>query len=249
MKRIFFPFLHEEFVPEVLKGKVVLVNPGFNIAKSEVNYERPEKFPLDNLTCEKYMKDLSIYTGYFKDPLEIQGNFFMNLLQQQEEIPSKIKSEIKKGEEVKSSINNYLKAQITFLLLWFLEEKVLELNKIDEDVHKGMQKLHDILGEEEILNDKSFTSKANSVNTIFQTLPLEKILPYFFLIIDNEKHMLVTTKRELFDMWVDFGIEFKNINGDEFISSDYGYKYLLKKRSISNMEWLNKKYNVTYIGV
>ncbi len=248
MKKVFFPFLHEKFVPEFIMGKVFLIDPGLDISNTNPSYIRPEKFPLDKISCEKYLKDFAIYTNYFKDPLEIQGNFFMKILEQQEEVPSKIKREIKKGENSKPLINYPLKAQLTFLLLWFLEEKLLELTKLDEDFYKGLQKLRDILGENRLIEVDKSPSKSKLVDNIYQILPFEKILPYFFLVIDNEKHMLVTTQRDLFDMWMDFGIEFKDTNNEGFISSDYGYKYLFKKRSIPDMEWLDKSYKVIFVG-
>ncbi|GAB6886898.1 hypothetical protein JCM13304A_03960 [Desulfothermus okinawensis JCM 13304] len=251
MNKIFFPTLHHELVGDKILKEVTLVNPGLfeEDEQRSCNYFRPRKFPLKTKEAQKYIKDFLMYGDFFENPREIKQSFLLQLIGKDSEKPSSIKSSIKKGMGHTEKIDYFLIAQLTLLLQWTLEEKVLELQKLDRELARDLQQLKHSLGEDvslDYLQSKTQTTDPRSqINTL---LPYDKILPCFFLIIEKN-HILITDVQDLYEMWIDFGIEFSIVDDDRelFQTTDFGYRFIFKKKPHEEFNWLNKKFKVEFI--
>ncbi len=245
--KIYFPILHPELVGRRDIDKLVFIDPGMGKGLRDPIYYCPEKFPLDENECKKYINELLIYGDFFKDPKEIQHNFLIQMLNKDRENISNIKSMIKKSGIASYEPDFYLLAQITLLLLWVLEERIIELERIDMELQKDLVRLKKALDQD--FEDNSKIETNTSLNEIFNLLPYERLLPWFFLVM-HEGDVLVTESLDLFDRWLDFGLNFELLQEDKNIKKAHyiGWQYLFKRRPVEEMDWLNKKYTVYYIG-
>ncbi|WP_461834266.1 hypothetical protein [Desulfothermus sp.] len=250
MKKIFFPTLHMELVDEKILKHVTLIDPGLLEKKSaKLNYYRPKQFPLNAREAKQYLRDFLTYGDFFENPKEIKQNFIMQLLEFDTEKPSTLKTMIKKESGDTEKIDYFLIAQLTLLLEWTMEERILELQKIDSEIEEGLQQLKETIGDHITLNN--FQNTSNRSHLLYQIntlLPYEKLLPWFFLILDNE-WVLITDVDDLYEMWIDFGIEFSLVEDSIglYQAMDYGYRFIFKKKPHEKFTWLNKKYKVEFI--
>ncbi len=243
MRRIYFPLLHKEFIDEKILSMVILIDPGIGGKKDPIFFTPPQ-FPLTPKEAKKYTEELLRYGEFFKDPKEIQQNFLLQLFERDTEKPSQIKSHIKKINTSPKETNYPLIAQTTLLLEWTMEEKIIELEKIEREIGEDMKKLKEILG------DSSVTEAANTKEIFVKyhidtLLPYEKLLPWFFFIME-EGDVLFTDIKELYERWTEFGISFSNTD-NIYRAQDKGWKFIFKKRSIDKMKWLDKMYRVEFI--
>ena len=251
MKKIFFPTLHIELMdPKILKH-VTLIDPGIPHIKSPESsfYYKPKEFPLNTKEANQYLRDFLTYGDFFENPKEIKHHFIMQLFNIDTEKPSALKGLIKKDKKNAQETDYYLVAQLTLLLLWTMEEKMLELQKIDFEIEENLQKLKETIGDSLVIDNVEDKSKRSHLLSQINTLlPYEKLLPWFFLII-NKDDILITNVQDLYEMWVDFGIKFSLVedNKDIYQANDYGYSFIFKKKPHEKFTWLNKKYKVEFI--
>jgi len=247
MNKIYFPLLHPELVKEKTKQDVIFIDPGIEGNRENPMFFRPKEFPLGEKECKKYVNELLMYGDFFKDPREIQHNFLLQILSKEEERPTEIKRWIKKGKDESYKPNFYLLAQITLLLQWILEERIIELEKLTKEVDEDFKKLKELLNSD-LKNDQKNLSHTK-IADIFTLLPYDRTLPWFFLVMKDED-VLVMEDLELFEKWLDFEIEFNKLEESSNIKKayDYGWRFIFKKRPEEKMSWLNKKYTIYYLG-
>jgi len=250
MKKIFFPTLHMELIDEKILKQVTLIDPGLLEEKSsKLNYYRPKQFPLNAKEAKQYLRDFLTYGDFFENPKEIKQNFIMQIFKADTEKPTNLKSLIKKGYWETEKVDYFLIAQLTLLLQWTMEERILELQKIDSEIEQDLLHLKETIGDNITLNNFQNTSNRSHLLSQLNTLlPYEKLLPWFFLILDNE-WVLITDVDDLYEMWVDFGIKFTLVEDkiELYQAMDYGYRFIFKKKPHEKFTWLNKKYKVEFI--
>ncbi len=238
MYKIYFPVLHPSLGGDV-DEKVLFLNPGIVKEECETKFYTPKKLPLTYKESEKYLKQLIQYGEMFKTPGEISQTFLLQLYRGEEETPSYIKSKIRgAGEKGKNKKEFPIIGQLTLLLQWFLEENILELEKLNKEIKEDMEKLKRNIGEGREETDLPLFTE-DTKKELMKILPWKRLLPWFFLFVEKS-YPLIVEDNNIIEEWIDYGLEVKReISTGATIIKEKGWKFLLKNREVEDMQWLN----------
>ncbi len=249
MRKIFFPLLHPLLAGEI-EEDVLFLNPGIVEKNASQGFYTPERLPLSYKESKRYLGQLLQYGEMFKTPGEISQTFLLHLLYREEETLSSIKSQIKRKKDKEEKEKNYpFIGQLTLLLQWLMEENVLEIQNLNKEITKQMKRLNEILGEGVAVKvPDSLVFSDNPRSEVMEMLPWKRLLPWFFLFVE-ETCALFVNDNGIIEEWIENGLEIQkdNVIGKNIIK-DKGWKFLLKKRSVPEFQWLNKD-RIIIIGV
>lgn len=130
------------------------------------------------------------------------------------------------------------KAQFVLLLAWFFEERILELVGLEQGVRKGWESMDESLGvdEEDSLGERAealgdavgHTGGASDGQEV--PLPWQRViesLPAFI----PEDTTLVCVDPEIFEVWEEYGIEFKDDGEGVLIATAPAWRFGCRRKA------------------
>jgi len=216
-----FPYMHTYLFPEELIPSVRFFDPGMT-AKSEPEAFRPDNLPLDPKTSAALINDSIRFGEQFKDPGEMAYFGAVTADDYYEGSSMSIQAQLTRqfddgqgGKARREEREARARAQFVLLLAWFFEERMLELQGLEESVKNAWSAMDKGLGvdDEDRLEPgvaahggtESHTGGASDGQEV--QLPWQRIveaLPAFI----GEDDVLVCVDGEIYSAWEDLGIEF-----------------------------------------
>ena len=203
---IHFPYMHKELVCSCLLDKALFFNPGLDIQDSE-GYFLPSNLILNPREARNYLNECLRFGEQFKKPSDMAYFGLKGFEDFYSDTGLAIKSELLGFKEEKKEDEHFLelkKAQMHLLLRYAFEERIIELNQIDEKLKRSWQKFEEVLGvekdDENLLAQATF--QAHSMCSTGST-PIaegddqgwEKLLhPFGLFLPENAKIMVVEQK-------------------------------------------------------
>ncbi len=188
---IHFPFMHPEFVPSDVRKLAWFLNPGLE-AGSEFCYT-PEALVLDPKQAKSFLEYSQQFGEQFSRPSEIA--YFG--AQQMEDFYSHtalaIRSELSHYDQQdleKEDTQDYLQAQQLLLLDFSLEERIIELQGIDEELQQHWSQFDKDLGIDEE-EERFWAPDREAIISRLEFAHMSKLLWAFGLYLPREGCLLV----------------------------------------------------------
>ncbi len=216
-----FPYMHSYLFPENLVEGVRFFDPGM-LDEPDESVFRPEGLPMDKETATALINDSIRFGEQFKNPGEMayfgvqtSDDFYEG---SSYSIQSQLARQFDDGQgskqerERKEAVS---RAQFILILAWFFEEKMLELQGLEQGVKDIWQAMDQGLGvsEEDRLESRvvdmgsveSHTGGASDGREM--QLPWQRIVEALPAFIDEDT-VLVCVDSEIFAVWEDLEIPF-----------------------------------------
>jgi hypothetical protein len=147
-----FPHMHPILFPAAPVPGLRFFDPGMTDAVSENGF-RPEGLPLDPKTAASLIRDCISFGEQFKDPAEMAYFGAMTPDEFYDGTPSSIQAQLLQrfgdGEgavEERAAKAARAQAQFVLLLAWFFEEKMIELQGLEQGVRDSWKSMDATLG-------------------------------------------------------------------------------------------------------
>ncbi|MEF2231048.1 MAG: hypothetical protein V3571_08980 [Pseudodesulfovibrio sp.] len=216
-----FPYMHAYLFPENLVPSVRFLDPGM-AEEPEPEAFRPEGLPLDRKTAIALINDCIRFGEQFKDPAEMAYFGALTADDYYEGSPMSIQAQLQQrfadgqgGGEVRERREALARAQFILLLAWFFEERMLELQGLEQKVKNTWEAMDQKLGVDaedrlepgvvRLGEAHSHTGGASGGQEV--RLPWQRIveaLPAFIV----EDTVLVCVDSEIYSTWDDLDIRF-----------------------------------------
>lgn len=147
-----FPYMHPELFPGAGIEGLRFLDPGMEDVPGAGAY-RPETLPMDAKTARALINDCINFGEQFKDPSEMAYFGAMTPDEFYEGSPMSIQSQLTQrfadgqgGKEEREGREAVSRAQFILLLAWFFEERMLELQSIEQGVRESWKSMDTTLG-------------------------------------------------------------------------------------------------------
>ncbi|MBT8763008.1 hypothetical protein KFV02_03585 [Desulfohalobiaceae bacterium Ax17] len=233
---IHFPYMHKEFVSEILQNKALFLNPGLELT-DEDNYFLPSSLVLTPREAKAYINECLKFGEQFKKPSDMAYFGLKGIDDFYTDTTLAIKSElIGAGDKKKDErLFEAKKAQMLLLLGYALEERIIELLQIDDKLKNSWQKFEQLLGVEK---DDDIWAKTTFSTPIASQVNLgwEKLLyPFALFLPENGKLMVVDrqVQEALAEMGVNWEKKDLDIEGSPLkVSGLNVFEGVLKKEKL-----------------
>ncbi len=232
---IHFPFMHKEFVDEKIRSLALFLNPGLAFDDQSFN---PEHLALDQKLSKTFLEQSMQFGRQFKKPSDMalagvqKEDFYSGSMQSiQHEL-----STYGSNKEAENQNQRYLQAQQFLLLEYALEERIIELQGIDENLRSTWSDFDKSLGldedEEKFLNLDRETSlfKLNTHNW--------PALLWAFTLFLPENGLLMVSHDLIFPELEEWGVEkhkeYPETYFSEFPTDSTLYSALLKPEKLKS---------------
>ena len=217
-----FPYMHTYLFPEDLLETVRFFDPGL-AEEPEPEAFRPEGLPLDRKTATALINDCIRFGEQFKDPGEMAYFGALSSDDFYEGSPMSIQAQLRQrfddsqgGLDERRRKEAVARAQFILLLAWFFEERMLELQGLEESVKNTWEAMDQKLGvdDEDRLEPgvvslgeaQSHTGGASDGQEV--QLPWQRIIEALPAFIADDT-VLVCVDNEIYSTWDDLDIPFE----------------------------------------
>jgi len=187
---IHFPFMHKEFVAPEIHSLGIFLDPGLNIQDS--SYFQPERLILDPRQSRTFLEQCMQFGEQFKKPSDMAVLGVQKMEDFYSGTTQSIQFELStygRGEEEHQD-TKYLQAQKLLLLDYALEERILELQRINEDISLSWSRLNKALGTDEE-EQKFWTVDREAVASRLDVISWPKLLWAFVLFASWDVFLLI----------------------------------------------------------
>ncbi len=268
MVTLFFPCMHPQLLPGSPPQGVYLLDPGLGDENADPRLWKPQSLPLSRKEAERYVREALDFGERFKDPKDLAhlgaappDDFYSGSgLSLKSELGRAVFPSRETLEQ--QSYTNRLQGQMSLLLAWVLEERLLELQGLEGEVLQGWSGLRSSLGLEDEPElslaseklDDLFTSDSGAVTA------WPRILPWFLLFLPRSGRLLVS-HQEIKQDWEEWGMEWTELSGESreqvlsrdelfgprlFTATAPGWRLCLAKRPDSERPWLDEEVTVVF---
>lgn len=216
-----FPHMHPTLFPAAPVPGLRFFDPGLTDAVSENGF-RPEGLPLDPKTAASLIRDCISFGEQFKDPAEMAYFGAMTPDEFYDGTPSSIQAQLLQrfgdGEgavEERAAKAARAQAQFVLLLAWFFEEKMIELQGLEQGVRDSWKSMDATLGlddedraEERLLtlsNIHSHTGGLSDGQAMF--LPWQRMIEALPVFLPDDA-VLVCADQGVIASWLADGLPF-----------------------------------------
>jgi hypothetical protein len=216
-----FPYMHSYLFPENLVPTIRFFDPGMLDEPDESAY-RPEGLPMDRKTATALINDSIRFGEQFKDPGEMAYFGAVTSDDYYEGSSMSIQAQLarqfddgKGGKQERERKEILSRAQFVLLLAWFFEEKMLELQGIEQNVKNAWQSMDQGLGVDDedrlesrvvdLSSAQSHTGGASDEQEV--QLPWQRIIEALPAFLDRDV-VLVCVDQEIYSFWDDLDIPF-----------------------------------------
>jgi hypothetical protein len=188
---VFFPCMHADFIPEPIRDAALLLNPG-------INREQPGTFTPDGYILDPKQAGLRLNQFYgfgeqFTNPKDMEYYAVKGFEDFYAETTMAIKSELTGGgrtEEDKEK-EKALKMQLMLLLGFALEERILDISRLEDKTVQVRKKFEQSLGLEDEDREFDFFPQSDPAGTLDQSMKWQKIFPSFAYFLPREMSLLL----------------------------------------------------------
>ena len=151
MTVLFFPWLHDELVKGPIPGGITFLDPGVAPSDSRVLRWRPPDLPLEERAATRYTQESLRFGEQFRTSSELAYFSAGKLEDFYSQTSQSIRTQFSRRESSAGadSPTPALRGQMMLLLLWTLEEKVIEYLRLSEQFQEMGQAFQASLGLEE----------------------------------------------------------------------------------------------------
>lgn len=216
-----FPYMHSYLFPENLVPSIRFFDPGMQ-DEPDASAFRPDGLPLDRKTATALINDCIRFGEQFKDPGEMAYFGAVTTDDFYEGSSMSIQAQLTrqfddgKGEKLeRERRENLCRAQFILLLAWFFEEKMLELQGLEQNVKNAWQSMDQGLGVDDedrlesrvvdLSSAESHTGGASDAQEV--QLPWQRIIEALPAFLDKDA-VLVCVDQEIYSFWDDLDISF-----------------------------------------
>lgn len=156
---VFFPYMHPEFIPDRIRGKAVLLNPGTGQGLADTY--TPEGYLLDPDGALRRLHEFYAFGEQFSNPRDMEYYAVQGFEDFYSETTMAIKSELTGGgpSAEDEARQQCLQMQHMLILGFALEERILDMGKFGAEALKARKKFEDSLGLDD--EDRDFESFAD----------------------------------------------------------------------------------------
>ncbi|BCS87008.1 hypothetical protein [Pseudodesulfovibrio sediminis] len=244
-----FPYLHPSlWSGEPLEG-LTFFDPGL-VEKPFDNGFRPDNLPLDFKNANALINDCINFGEQFKDPSEMAyfgavtaDDFYEgSSMSIQAQLTERFTDVLEKNQKEREEKEARSKAQFVLLLAWFFEERMIELQGLEQGVKDSWKSMDKTMGvededrlEKRVVDLGSAESHTGGVSD-GQTIPLPwkrviEALPGFI----PEGTVLVCGDKEVQEAWEEYGIEFSQEKDGLFTATLPAWKFAGRRRAPEDM--------------
>lgn len=267
MVTLFFPCMHPQLLPGSLPQGISFLNPGLMEPAEDARFWKPDALPLSPKEAGRYVQEALDFGERFKNPKDLAhlgaappDDFYAESgLSLKSELGQAVFSEPRGRERRESTA--LLQGQMTLLLAWVLEERILELQDLGEEVREGWNGLRSSLGledeEERALASGRLDDLFASDSGALTAWP--GLLPWFLLFLPRQGQLLVSHP-EIKTQWEEWGIEWTELRpgsrSGEVLSEALpgrimtarapGWRLCLAKRPDPERPWLDEEVSVAF---
>lgn len=269
MTLLFFPFLHPELVSHSIPAGVKFLDPGLKPSGPGEHYWRPSAFPLQPSEASRYIAQSLVFGEQFSSISELAyvshsapEDFYSKTSQALRSEFRRSFPEIDAKAEQQEN-NPFLQGQMMLLLLWCLEETLMDCKRLNDQFQNMGRLLHSSLGLSDIRPFAEYdldlleNQDVDRVNLLQWT----KILPWFLLCLGEGDGLFVLEPAILAE-WKENGLTFNSEStvqgsrGDSQIelpqtmtmsrAEAQGWQLALCAKESQTRPWLNKHYTVFF---
>jgi len=267
MVTLFFPCMHPQLVPGRLPQGISLLNPGFMDPEEDARSWSPDALPLSKKEAKRYVQEALDFGERFKKPKDLAhfgaappDDFYAESgLSLKTELGQAVFSE-PRGRERQAS-TALLQGQMTLLLAWVLEERILELQGLGEEVREGWSGLRSSLGLED---EEERALPAGRLDDLFASdsgalTAWPNLLPWFLLFLPRGGQLLLSHP-EIKAQLEEWGIEWTErtpgspsgevlseaLPGGTMTAKAPGWQLCLAKRPDPERPWLDEEVTVAF---
>ncbi len=212
MAVLFFPCLHPELVPGTLPRAVKFLDPGLKVSANKAHSWRPQGFPLQEREALRYVHESLAFGEQFRSSQELAyftgrrlDDFYAHTSQS---IRWQFKRRQASSEAGPEQMPPALQAQMMLLMVWTLEEKLIEYTKLNERVQDMDQAIRMNLGVEDSEEESVFFLHDERTGMKHDEQPhWSKILPWFLFWMEDGDGLFVLD-REIIAQWKEKGLSF-----------------------------------------
>lgn len=188
---VFFPCMHAEFVPESFRNTARFLNPG-------INREQPGTFTPEGYILDPKQAGLSLNQFYgfgeqFTNPKDMEYYAVKGFEDFYSETTMAIKSELTGGgrtEEDKQK-EKCLQMQLMLLLGFALEERILDMARLEEKTAQVRKKFEHSLGLEDEDREFDLFPRSDPAGYLNQSMKWERLFPSFAYFLPPEMPLLL----------------------------------------------------------
>ncbi|WP_243546518.1 hypothetical protein [Pseudodesulfovibrio tunisiensis] len=224
---IYFPSMHPGTLTNRIVSGSLFFDPGLTADRNEACF-RPEGLPLDPAAAQSLVRDCVAFGEQFKDPAEmayfgVQTSEEFYAKDRASAIQQELLNRISGNAGEKAEHEARARAQFVLVLAWSFEERMLELQGIEQGVKRSWGKFFDeTLGmdeedrrEEKVLNVEQALSHTGGVTDGLRVdLPWQRMIEALAVLLPEDS-VLVCTDEAVASQWRDMDIEFVPAAGDD----------------------------------
>ncbi len=228
-----FPCMHLDLASPLLPDSTRFFDPGMAQGNDDRMF-RPDDLPMDRQTATALINDCINFGEQFKDPGEMayfgavtSDDFYEG---SSLSIQAQLSRQFDDGQGAKQERERKeaaSRAQFILLLAWFFEEKMLELNSIEQGIKDSWTSMDKAIGvdEEDRMDERvldlgkreSHTGGASDEQCV--ALPWKRILESLPAFIPAEA-VLVCTDQDIIAVWEDMEIPFETASKERGLPAD-----------------------------
>lgn len=265
-KWLYFPWMHADLAPEWIRSGVLFLDSGLGGQESAFH---PEGLPLDERAARKYLAEALQFGNQFKKSGEMTALGSLGMNAYLSETDSQIQSEIQgvyRAEPIDRAkeVNTLrTKAQMTLLLAWTLEDRLLEIRPLQALLNESWQQLGTSLGRDDEDDEIAALSLSTDLLENQDSNPLGTLATYSsvlqaFMILVPASMALVTTEPLILDRWDELSLPFVpvaseialpggTISPGAIMAKASGADFLGLKTTSSPENWLTDERTMIYI--
>lgn len=212
MSGIFFPRMHPSLAPDHCPFWVHFMSPGLPSAADRYPRFRPPSLPMSEQESIRYARQVTDFVNQFRKPQELAGLLGPEL----DHIPLYHQSGLAIREDLRAHLGTKtgqknqdrqkkfrLQGQMNLIMAWIIEERAIELQGLNENIHSFQQVMDEVLGIEGRPPD--MWGQGSMGNTTLQLVPWTKLLPWFLLFLGPQE-ALVVQDPEIIEQWNESGL-------------------------------------------